>query len=225
MSRSRRIGESADVVDPYQWTGDPAGSVQQLEPMRGLPATAGPGVPMGQELQLAALEREAFTKGFEQGEKAGLQASSAHAESMLQRLAGALEELVSLRKSIIRQTERQMIELALAMAKRIVRREIALDEEFALALARVALDRLGDSIEATIRLHPDDHAIAVSRDLAESRNSHVSIVADGAVARGGCVVESDLGVIDASVEMQFEEIAGAVLPDVASEATLSAHDG
>ena len=64
--------------------------------------------------QLAALERDAFTKGYAQGERAGLEAGAKRAEAMLRRLAQTLEELAGLRDTMVRQTERELVQLSLA---------------------------------------------------------------------------------------------------------------
>lgn len=169
------------------------------------------------EERLATIEREAFAKGYQQGERAGLEAGSARTEAMLRQLTQTIEELAHLRKAMIRQTEEQMVRLALAMARRVVRREIALDKDFALAMARVALDRLGERTSTTIHLHPDDYAVAAGRKVEDWAGAHVSVVSDPAVTRGGCVVDSDLGMVDGTIEAQFDEIARAVLVHGPSE--------
>lgn len=199
--RARRLEEGA-VIERFSWSGEgppmpPAGA--PMEP------------PDDLEARITGIERDAFAKGYEQGERAGLEAGAARTEAMLRRLTDTIEQLAHLRKAMIRQTEEQMVRLALAMAKRVVRREISLDQDFALAMARVALDRLGERTSATIKLHPDDFAIAAGRKVDEWAGSHVSVVADAAVSRGGCVVESDLGTVDGTIEAQFDEIARAVL--------------
>jgi flagellar assembly protein FliH len=157
----------------------------------------------------AAIERDAFAKGYAQGERAGFEAGSQRAEAMLRRLAQTLDELAGLRSTIIRQTERQMIKLSLAIARRIVLREVAVDGELMLALARVALDRLEARTPATIRLNPED-ATLVGR-ATETLGNHVTIVADPSITRGGCLVESEFGAVDASVEAQLQEVSRALV--------------
>ncbi len=206
-SRAQRF--SGDVaIESFAWGDGPSRS--SPPEMAALVSTTDV-EPVSDEIRLASIEREAFAKGYEQGERAGLEAGSARTEAMLRQLTQTIEELAHLRKAMIRQTEEQMVRLALAMAKRVVRREIALDKDFALAMARVALDRLGERTSTSIRLHPDDFAVAAGRQVEEWAGAHVSVVSDAAVTRGGCVVESDLGMVDGTIEAQFDEIARAVL--------------
>jgi flagellar assembly protein FliH len=163
------------------------------------------------EAHLAALEREAFGKGFAQGEQAGAEAAGQRGEAMLYRLTQTLDELTSVRADMIRQTERQMVQLALTIARRIVQREVSLDPDLLLAMARVALERLGDSARVTVRLHPEDYAAAHGDRVAELTSSNVTIVQDARLSRGGCRVESDMGLLDIGIDAQLQEVGRALL--------------
>lgn len=173
---------------------------------------AEPVVTAEQQAHLAALEREAFTKGYAQGERAGLEAGGKRAEAMLRRVAQTLEELGGLRQTLIHETERQMVQLALTLARRVVHREVSLDPELAAALAHVALEKLGTTTPATIRLNPDDYTI-VTQAGDRWGGVPVTIVPDPSIARGGCLVESDFGCVDATIERQFDELSRALLGD------------
>src|SRR5687768_15087185 len=107
----------------------------------------------------APIERDAFAKGFAAGERAGLEAAGQRGEAMLTRLTETLEQLTTLRNTMIHRTERQMVQLALAIAHRIVQREVSLDRDLVVAMARVALDRLGETARVTVRMNPDDFAV------------------------------------------------------------------
>jgi flagellar assembly protein FliH len=167
--------------------------------------------PAEHEAHLAALERDAFAKGYAQGERAGVEAGNRRGDAMVRRLGETLDELASLRQTLLQQSERQLVQLALALARRIVRREIAADEELLMALARVAIDKLGEAGQATVRLHPEDFARAAARGAERWAAAHVTVVADPAVSRGGCLVESPFGFVDASIHAQFQELARTLL--------------
>ena len=166
-----------------------------------------------QQAQLAALERDAFAKGFAQGERAGAEASGKRGEAMLRRLTETLEELTTLREQMIHQTERQMVQLALAVARRILHREVSIDHDLLIAMARVALQRLGDSATVTVRLNPEEHAATAGRQAAVFTGTNVTVVADARIARGGCRIESDFGAMDVGIEAQIQEVARALLGD------------
>lgn len=179
----------------------PAAAGQTLEQVR-----------LENQAHLAALEREAFAKGYAQGERAGIEAGGKRAEAMLRRVAQTLTDLSGLRETLIHQTERQMVQLALTIAKRIVLREVTLDPELIAAMAHVALQKLGTSSPATIRLNPEDYTV-VAHEGERWGGRQVTVVPDPAIARGGCLVESEFGRIDASVDRQFEEMTRALLGD------------
>jgi flagellar assembly protein FliH len=162
------------------------------------------------QAHLAALEREAFAKGYAQGERAGIEAGGKRAEAMLRRVAHTLTELGSLRETLIQQTERQMVQLALTIARRIVYREVSLDPELIAAMAHVALKKLATTSPATIRLNPEDYTV-VAGDGDRWAGMPVNVVPDPAIARGGCLVESEFGRIDASIDRQFQEMTRALL--------------
>jgi flagellar assembly protein FliH len=159
--------------------------------------------------RLAALEREAFTKGYAQGERAGLEAGGKRAEAMLRRVAQTIEELGGLRQTLIQETEREMVQLALTLARRVVHREVTLDPELAAALAHVALERLGTTTPATIRLNPEDYTV-VAQDGARWGGQTVTVVPDPSISRGGCLVDTAFGSVDATIERQFDELSRAL---------------
>jgi flagellar assembly protein FliH len=132
---------------------------------------------------------------------------------MLRRLAATLDELTTLRQTMIQQSERQLVELSLAIARRILRREVTLDGDLIIAMAHVALERLGDAGSATIRLNPEDYAHTVQRHGEEWAGNRVRVIADSAVGRGGCQVESEFGYVDAGVEAQFDQVMRALVGD------------
>ena len=216
-SKARRI--DAASVQTFDWaeSGMPGGPKAKSAG----PAAATPALPMAEseppdlEARRATVEREAFAKGFAQGERAGAEAAGKRGEVRLRRLTETLDELTTLRAQMIHQTELQMVQLALAVARRVVHREISLDRDLLVAMARVALDRLGESVQVIVRLNPEDFdATAVSR-ASQWTGTNVTVVADSRVGRGGCRIESDLGVMDAGADAQIQEIARALLGDAA----------
>jgi len=199
-------GVQPGIRPPIQPIVPPRISVQQRE----LPLSP----PVAE--RVAALEREAFEKGRLEGERAGESAALSRTEDLLRRLAATIDEIASLRAGMMRRTERELVRLAVAMAERIVRKEVQLDRALLTKMAHVAIERLGESVVATIHLNPIDHeAISARRD--ESLGQSVQLVADPAVEPGGCLVRSAFGVIDAGIDTQVREVARALLGDDATE--------
>jgi flagellar assembly protein FliH len=213
-SKARRVmGE----VHRFPWRPREASA----EPVKDAPAV---GADVGATLianDKAAIEREAFARGYEQGERVAAAAARATTEAVLGRVAETLQELAGLRRAILREAERDMVELSLAIAQRVVRREVFVDREVVLAIARVALERLGEKQGVTVRLHPDDHAYALARYGMQWAGGGIAVVADAEVPAGGCRVTSSGGTIDTGIDAQFAELARGMLPE--GDARSSSH--
>jgi flagellar assembly protein FliH len=206
-SRARRLHPAAGPVTAFPWGGGAHRAAEAFQEP-----------PPNHDAHLAALEREAFGKGFAQGELAGAEAAAQRGEAMLHHLARTIDELSTVRGDVLRQTERQMVLLALAVARRVVHREVSLDPDLLLDMARIAIDRLGGSGRVTIRLHPDDHAAVSSARTGQLAGGGITITADPRLSRGACHVESDIGLIDASLDAQLDEFERALLGlDVAAD--------
>jgi flagellar assembly protein FliH len=203
-SRARRVTSHAPVT-PFSWGGHETPMAPEA-----VYETAAESLAM-RDAHLAALEREAFAKGFAQGELAGAEAAGQRGEMMLHRLTQTLEELTQVRAQMIYQTERQMVQLALGVARRVVQREVSLNPDLLIAMARVAMERLGETAQVKVRLHPDDYEAAGAARVAQLAGSNVMILADAHLSRGGCRIESDMGILDAGVDAQLQEIARALL--------------
>lgn len=164
--------------------------------------------------RMAAVERDAFARGYEQGGRAVADATAAQTDAMLTRMGETVEELITLRRRLAPRMEREVVELALAIAARVVRRAITMDRELVVAIARVALERIGDRQPVTVRLNPEDHAYTLTRSSEPWAGDGVTVVADPDVPRGGCRIESPFGSIDTGIDAQLGEIARGLLPDV-----------
>jgi len=163
--------------------------------------------------RIATLERDAFVKGYAQGERSGAEAAARQGEAMLRRLSETIEEVAALRTDLLHRSEQDIVRVALVIAERVLHREVSLDRELILAMAHIAIDRLGNRASATIRLHPADHAALMAVPRAQPFAGAVEIVADASVSRGGCLVQSDFGLIDLGVEAQLKEVSRAMLGD------------
>jgi flagellar assembly protein FliH len=216
--RAKRLVQPSKIAE-FNWStlspsGDPVpshASVLRQETVSPAPAAVPEPDPAEHQARLAALERDAFAKGFAQGERAGAEAARERGEAMLRRLTQTIDELMALRERMIHQTERQMVQLALAVARRVVHREVSLDQDLLVAMARVALERLGESARVTVRFHPEEFEAISAARANDWAGTSVSVVADPRVGRGGCRVESEFGTMDAGVDAQIQELARALL--------------
>lgn len=216
-SRAKRV---RDQAEPFAWITGPSRSSPRAQSHVNtkVDPTARPDpVEQPAQVQIDELERNAFARGRAEGLRAGAEAANRQADATSRRLEQTVNELSALKGEIVHHTERQVVELAMAIAHRILQRQLTVDRSLLLAMARVALDRLGEQTAATIHLHPDDFALVTAGPDRGSAGGTVRIVADSLVSRGGCLVQTDFGQIDASLEGQFHELARVLLGDVDPE--------
>ncbi|MGD9645227.1 MAG: FliH/SctL family protein [Pirellulales bacterium] len=137
-----------------------------------------------------------------------------HAERQLTTLLPALGQTIDaldqLRDDWLRRWQRRSLDVASAMARRIVRRELAAEPAIALELVREALELAADIPQLRLFMHPDDlrtlgpSVTALCEEL--SRLSEVEIVADEKISRGGCRLETRFGQIDQQIESQLDRL-------------------
>jgi flagellar assembly protein FliH len=106
--------------------------------------------------------------------------------------------------------EKSAIHVAVAIAERIVRRELAACPQITLELVRESLELAAGSTDLQIRLHPDDFELLGPRvtELANELHSisRAHVVADPQVRLGGCRVDTRFGSIDQRLESQLARI-------------------
>src|SRR5690606_27221466 len=101
--------------------------------------------------------------------------------------------------------------VALELARQVVRSEVEQRPEVVLTVAEEALGALlASARQVVVRLNPEDHVLTQDSltELLQSRGAR--LLADPAISRGGCMVESDIAVVDARIEARWQQVAGAM---------------
>lgn len=155
--------------------------------------------------------RDAFERGRAEGYAAGVAAEADRARPERARLVTSVDTLAAARGEMVRATEHQMVELALAVARRIVQREVSLDRDLLVSMAHVALQRLEQGVAATVRFNPDDYASTIAAQTTRWAGLPVTVVPDPGLPRGECRVDSAFGRVQAGVEAQLQEVGLALL--------------
>lgn len=166
-------------------------------------------VPSPEEIErLRAQAREA---GWQEGFAAGRQ----EAAQLIAILQNIVNEAIAARAEFIAIATPQLLNLAVQIAEKIIRREVETDPTVAQRIAEEALRQAVDKHHLRIRVHPEDlatlQAIAPELRAALDDVREFEIVPDRRsghrrMARGGCLIETESGVIDARIETQLEEI-------------------
>ncbi len=164
---------------------------------------------------MAAQLRAARQAGYQDGYRDGMAALEAFKQSFATQMTaqiGALVSSLDQEFGAMRQDmARTLAVSATHLARQIVRSELSARPELVAAVAQEALDTLLLSAKhITLRVHPDDHALVSlgAGEVLDARGAR--LVNDAGISRGGCLVESDIGVIDASIETRWRRAAASL---------------
>ena len=160
---------------------------------------------------LSQIEKMAYERGFMQGEKAGLETAEQKTEALMRRYVESILEVNKLRATLYTQVEREVVKLAVEVAKKIVHREIQLDQEIIQTLVRVALTHVAEKSAVTVHLSPLDYNYLLEQraELSQTVGRDISLLADKSIERGGCLIQTECGDIDARIEEKFREVEHA----------------
>jgi flagellar assembly protein FliH len=160
--------------------------------------------------QALAITTAAHEQGFREGEEAARQALIAQLSPVLGAFQQAITEIGHLRAVVLRQAEEDIITLAFQLAHKIIRREVLEQREVLATTLERALEHVVEQDQIVIRVHPEDwhYATQITGELGHVRGGlkTLTVQEDTSIGRGGCVVETSLGTIDARIEAQFDEL-------------------
>jgi len=168
--------------------------------------------------KIDAAEREAEKKGRVEGREEGYKEGVAEAERLVGRLHTILDRAMDKRAEILAETEAQVIELVLLVARKVVK--VISENQKSVVVQNIsqALRKLKTKSDVIVRVNLADLQLATEHvkdfvQLTENAKK-MQIVEDSTVDRGGCVIETDFGEIDARISSQLSELEEKIL-DVA----------
>ena len=191
--------------------GDRNTACSDWSPEYGSPATK----PEKDAASAGRFDVEAYQKGFNDGlakgcadgEQAGFERASNKLEPLLDGLQEALGQLKNLRAETYHSIEKEVMELALAIARKVICREIAMDREIVAYVAREALASVENPGDIKIKMNPQDlqYINETKYKLSEliGNIDIASLEPEENIQSGGCIIESNLGEIDARIEKQL----------------------
>lgn len=157
----------------------------------------------------------------EQEIKEAYERKIAEAESVLRQAYQAKEQL-------IQEAEPFVVSLSCAVAEKIIQKQLSVEPEIVLELARKTLSRKRESGTITLCVSPEQfayvHAAREELSLAVDSQAELQIIPDSSVNDGGCVVRSALGSIDARIDTQLTEIKKALMQAAVQHEEQNGHD-
>ncbi len=105
--------------------------------------------------------------------------------------------------------EAQVVKLALAMARRVLQREIEVDPMHLLPVVRAALARVQDGSASVLRVRSEE-VEQWAAIFHNAQDGHVSVIADDRLGAGACVLQTDVGRVEMGVDVQMQEVERGV---------------
>ncbi len=171
------------------------------------------------QLQLEKEETsdKAYKKGFEEGQSQGLDAGNREAQKVVQNFTTLVTSIVAQREKIYDEANRSVLELIMAIARKVTFNAVMIDEEITAKIIKGTIDGLIDKTRIKIKVNPQ-HLPLLESQLDRFKGDttaikEITIEPDNRVKYGGCFIETPSGDIDARVELQMEIISDALTPD------------
>jgi flagellar assembly protein FliH len=199
------------------WTPGGFGGAPQPKPVRAATPEPQPAGPSAEEIQAAL--HEARQAGYQDGYRDGLVALDSFKQSFAQQMTAQIGQLVHGFDAQFEALEQQMAEslarTAAELARQVVRHELSVNPALVAHVATEAVNAvLLSARHIQVHVNPQDHAL-VAQGAAEALQARgARLMASSQVARGGCLIESDAGSIDARIESRWQQAAAAIGQDV-----------
>jgi len=165
--------------------------------------------------RIKSAERDAQRQGFDKGREEGYAEGKAEVQRLTERLHVVLEKAMDKRAEILSDSENEVVELVLLIARKVIKTISENQKNVVVSNVVQALRKLKTRGDVIIRVNLADMKLAtehVKDFMAMAENAkNITVVEDTTVDRGGCVIETDFGQIDARISSQLHEIEEKIL--------------
>ena len=164
---------------------------------------------INQENEMFKIKEEAYEQGFRDGLDTGRLQILKEIEGQLFLIQSLIKEIGDERKKIYRQIEIDIVNLALAIAKKVIYTVTDHESDIALRVTREAIKRLIDKEVVKVKVNPEDFEILNSQKMDIVKTDGIKdliIEPDESIHKGGCVIETKYGDIDGRIESQIDVI-------------------
>jgi flagellar assembly protein FliH len=154
--------------------------------------------------------KEGYDSGYEEGFQKGENAAREEFSPFLETVQGLISDLSGFRKNMYDQLEREMVQMVVDLAKKVIHFEFSTRDDAVQEMIRLAVESVLDRESMVIKINPADKGYAESfrpelhHLFSEIKN--ITFEAHSGVDRGGCVVETNFGVVDARIDKLGEQM-------------------
>ena len=158
---------------------------------------------------------------YEEGHQTGLDEREAEAREAVERLDVLHQAFKQERAQLLHEAEGLVVDLAIAVARRIIGVQVECDEKLLMRVIRTALQHMGEESNLEIKVHPDD--LQIARRFAQlwvqkvDQDAVLKVRPSEHVSRGGCMVEGREESVDARLEEQLQVLHQALRTTLGNE--------
>lgn len=161
------------------------------------------------------LQEEARRNGYEDGHNEGFEKGKAEVDRLIERMHRIYEKVQDSREEILQETEKQIVELVVLMARKVIKILSENQKNVIMANTVAALQKVKTRCKVTLRVNLEDVKLTTA-NIDEfikhvEKIDGITILEDSAVEKGGCIVETDFGQIDARISSQLTELENKIL--------------
>lgn len=164
--------------------------------------------------KIRAAEQESYEKGLSDGIRKGRDLERRETLQARQAMSQIVKEMSVLKKNALENLEGEILQLTLAVAEKVIHLETATNREVIRGVLREAIKNVGDRESMKIRLHPQDFhfMMEIKSDFLQSFDGvrNVTFAEDESIQRGGAIIETVCGEVDARLDQQCSEIKAAM---------------
>ena len=165
--------------------------------------------------RMTQTEREAYEKGHADGHEKGFEEGKAEVARLVESLHSIITKAIEKRNEIIQEAETQIINLVLLIVKKVIKVISENQKNVVINNVVQALRKLKSRGDVVIRVNLADLELTSEHvkdfmKMVENVKS-ITVLEDSSVDRGGCIIETDFGQIDARISSQLHEIEERIL--------------
>lgn len=166
------------------------------------------------EQKIEEAKKQGYEQGFSEGFKKGSEIQNDEVLAITNTLHAVMAEVSSFKEKTIETSEKQILDLCFSIAEKIIHQEISTDKNVILSVLKAAFRNIADRENIKVRLNPRDfqYMVEIKNDFISSMDGlkNVFFEEDGSISRGGAIIETNSGEVDARISEQILEVKAGI---------------
>jgi len=161
--------------------------------------------------------KETYTQGFNNGKEAGIKEGKDEIRPLIDNFLSISKKISDEKELVIQEAEKEVITLCYLIAKKIIKKELEKDDKIILTMIKESLEFISDETDLVLKLNPEDYNVIKEYEkklknmLKDVKNFRIE--SDDKITRGGCLLETNTGEVDARLETKLNELERVLLED------------